>query len=100
MNEQSETLVVADMDQFIQLLFLWHKDKVQTLEHMLSVPEGIEVRFNDEGPQILSGDLHKGFVMGLSLGLMELGSLPFATEPQGADEEKEQPAASDEPVKH
>lgn len=98
MSKQSETLVVADMDQFIQLLFLWHKDKVQVLEHMLSVPEGTEVTFNDESPLSLSGDLYKGFVMGLSLGLMELGHLPFATEPQ--KEEQEQFAASDEPVKH
>jgi hypothetical protein len=92
MNQKPETVVVQDIDQFIQLLNGWHQDKVKTLEHMLSVPEGTEVRFNDEGPQILQGDMLKGFVIGLSLGLMELGTLPFAAEMDDT------PASSDEPV--
>lgn len=96
MNQKSETVVIADMDQFIQLLSGWHQSKVQALEHMLGVPEGIEVTFNDEAPQILSGDLHKGFLMGLSLALMELGSLPFAAE---VDDEAN-PATPHEPVQH
>lgn len=94
MNQKSETVVVSDIDQFIQLLSGWHQNKVKTLEHMLSVPEGIEVTFNDEAPQILSGDLHKGFLMGLSLALMELGTLPFAAEMDVEDK----PASPDEPV--
>jgi hypothetical protein len=92
MNQKPETVVVQDIDQFIQLLNGWHQDKVKTLEHMLSVPEGTEVRFNDEGPQTLTGDMLKGFVIGLSLGLMELGTLPFAAEMDDT------PASSDEPV--
>lgn len=94
MSQQPETVVVADIDQFIQLLSGWHESKVKALEHMLTVPEGIEVTFNDEGPQILSGDLHKGFIIGLSLGLMELGTLPFAAEMEVEDK----PAAPDEPI--
>ena len=94
MNQQSETVVVTNIDQFIQLLSGWHESKVKTLEHMLSVPEGIEVTFNEEAPQILTGDLHKGFLMGLSLALMELGTLPFGVEMEVDD----QPAAPDEPV--
>lgn len=92
MSQQSETVVVADIDQFIQLLSGWHQTRVKSLEQMLTVPEGIEVTFNEQAPQILSGDLHKGFVMGLSLALMELGTLPFGVELD------DQPAASDEPV--
>ena len=94
MSQTQETVVVADIDQFIQLLSGWHQNKVKTLEHMLGVPEGIEVTFNDEAPQILTGDLHKGFVMGLSLALMELGTLPFAAEMEVDDK----PATPDEPV--
>lgn len=92
MNQPSETVVVSDIDQFIQLLSGWHQNKVKTLEHMLAIPEGIEVGFNDEALQILSGDLHKGFLMGLSLALMELGTLPFGVEVDDS------PAAPDEPV--
>lgn len=96
MTQQKDTVQVNDIDHFIQLLFAWHKSKVQTLEHMLTIPEGVEVRFNDEGPQTLSGDMHKGFIIGLSLGLMELGSLPFAAEV----DEDETPTTTDEPVQH
>lgn len=92
MSQAPQTLIVEDIDQFIQLLSGWHEGKIKTLEHMLGMPEGIEVTFNDEAPQILSGDLHKGFLMGLSLALMELGTLPFGVEVQ------DQPTTSDEPV--
>lgn len=92
MSQAPQTLIVEDIDQFIQLLSGWHETKVKTLEHFLSMPEGIEVTFNNEAPQILSGDLHKGFLMGLSLALMELGTLPFGVEVE------DQPATSDEPV--
>lgn len=104
MSDKSEIILVSETDQFIELLIGWHQGKVRTLEHMLTIPEGVEVSFNGEDSQILSGDLHKGFLMGLSLGLMELGSLPFAAEPvheeEDEDDDEEQPAASDEPVKH
>lgn len=92
MSQAPQTLIVENIDQFIQLLSGWHEGKVKTLEHMLGMPEGIEVTFNDEAPQILSGDLHKGFLMGLSLALMELGTLPFGVEIDDS------PAAPDEPV--
>ena len=92
MSEKTETVLVQNIDQFIQLLSGWHDSKVKTLEHFLSMPEGIEVTFNEQAPQILSGDLHKGFIMGLSLALMELGTLPFGVEID------DQPAAPDEPV--
>jgi hypothetical protein len=93
MTDKAETLHVQDINHFIQLLSAWHQNKVKTLEHMLTVPEGTEVTFNDEGPQILTGDMLKGFVIGLSLGLMELGHLPFA-----AEIEDDSPAFSNEPV--
>lgn len=92
MTNKAETLHVQNIDHFIQLLNGWHQNKVKTLEHMLTVPEGTEVTFNDEGPQILTGDMLKGFVIGLSLGLMELGTLPFSAEIDDT------PASPDEPV--
>ncbi len=93
---QPDTVPVSDLDQFVRHLVAWHQMKVTELEHMLKIPQGVEVTFNDEGPQVLTGDLHKGFLIGLSLGLMELGSLPFVFE----TEEVPPSTPVDEPVKH
>lgn len=95
MSEKLDTVHVENIDHFIQILFAWHENKVKVLEHMLQIPEGTVVTFNDEGEQTLEGDLHKGFIIGLSLGLMELGTLPFAAEVD--EEERTKP---DEPIKH
>ena len=90
-----ETLHVENIDHFIQILCAWHETKVKQLSQMLEVPEGIEVKINDDPPFILEGDRHKGFLMGLSMALMELGQLPFVAE---VDETESIP--TDEPVQH
>lgn len=90
---QPETLYVESIDQFIALLFAWHENKIKTLEHMLSIPEGTEVAFGDETPTVLSGDVLKGYQMGLGLALIEVGTLPFMAEPVPSDETS---ATSDE----
>ena len=82
---QPETLYVENMDHFIALLFAWHENKVKTLEHMMSIPEGTEVTFGDEMVQVLSNDVLKGFQIGLSLALIEMGQLPFMAEPAADD---------------
>lgn len=87
-----DTLEINDLDQFVQILLAWHQDKVKRLEHMLTIPEGVEVMVNEGEAQELSGDLHKGFLIGLTVGLMELGILPFATSKEG---EEQAPAAND-----
>lgn len=94
-----ETLYVENIDHFIALLFAWHEGKVKTLEHMLTIPEGTEVSFNDEPETALSGDVYKGFLIGLSLALLEFGSLPFMAEPAPEGDDDEAPTP-DEPVKH
>lgn len=85
MSGVPETVHVENMDHFVRILFEWHQRKVKELEHVLAIPEGVEVHFNTQDPIILQGDMHKGFIMGLSLGLMELGTLPFAAEPDDED---------------
>ena len=82
---------VNNLDQFVKLLSSWHQEKVTALEHMLQVPEGVEVTYQNDEPVMLSGDLHKGFIIGLTLGLMELGALPFVVE----FDSNEQQAADD-----
>ena len=80
MDIRKDSIVVDDLDKFVKLLNGWHQEKVQVLEHMLTIPEGTEVVFNGEEPKALEGDFQKGFIVGLSTALMELGTLPFGYE--------------------
>jgi hypothetical protein len=78
------TVEVTNLDQFVSILSGWHSNRVQTLEHMLQIPDGTEVEVkNEDGSaqqHIITGDVLVGFKLGLNLSLMELGSLPFVTE--------------------
>lgn len=88
------TVYVSDVDHFIQLLAAWHDRKVAILEQMLGIPEGITVQVDQGKDESLSGDLHRGFIIGLSVALSELGTLPFAVEFE--DEEEEAEAEADD----
>ncbi len=94
MTTKPETLQVVDIDHFIALLFAWHERKVTILEHMMSIPSGTEAYVNEGETIKLEGDLLKGFKIGLSLALMELGHLPFAAE---TDPDTVDPAQPDTP---
>lgn len=80
MVNSPEAYVVEDLDRFVMLLADWHTQKVGVLKHMLDVPEGTEVSFNDEPATPLEGAKLAGFRLGLNLALMELGNLPFIYE--------------------
>lgn len=80
MTNGPEAYVVEDLDKFVTLLADWHQKKVAMLEHMLKLPEGTEVSFNDKPPAPLEGDMYQGFLIGLNVALMELGTLPFMYE--------------------
>lgn len=85
-----EVLHVESIDHFVQILSAWHQGKVKVLQHMLTIPPGTEVSFNDKPAQKLDGDFHQGFIVGLSLALMEMDTLPFvfeATEPSPPSDE-------------
>lgn len=75
------TVDVNDLDSFVQLLSQWHGNKVALLNHMKTIPDGTEVVLEEGLPaSILTGDLLKGFQLGLGFSLSELGKLPFAVE--------------------
>lgn len=78
-QENQDTLVIEDMNQFVQILVAWHSEKVKVLEHMLQVPDGSIMETNGIKAK-LTGDLLAGFKAGIELALMELGTLPFAYE--------------------
>lgn len=84
-QENQDTLVIEDMNQFVQILVAWHSEKVKVLEHMMEVPDGSVMETNGI-KATLTGDLLAGFKAGIELALMELGTLPFAyeTEPPEA----------------
>lgn len=75
-----ETVMIDSLDQFVRALHNWHHNKVQTLKHLQSIPEGTEVSEDDGTPQVLTGDLLKGFILGLTVALSEMGTLPFEAE--------------------
>lgn len=75
---------IEDLDHFVRLLTQWHVAKVKVLKHMLDVPDGTEAIMNEGASVVLSGDVLKGFRIGVTLGLTELGQLPFAAEIEDA----------------
>lgn len=84
-STQPETVMIDSLDAFVRALTHWHTHKVQVLKHMQSIPEGSEVTRStgSDSPEEqikLSGDMLKGFILGLELALDELGELPFEAE--------------------
>ena len=98
MTNDTNTIVVEDINQFVKLLSAWHQSKVDVLNHMMEIPSGTEVTFNSNEPVVLEGDVLKGFVMGISLSLMELGELPFVAETE--EPEGEEHGQEPEPTVH
>lgn len=83
-TEARTTIEIQDLNQFVQMLTAWHSKKVKVLEHMLQIPEGIEMVVDGKEPVILQGEMLAGFKAGLNLALMELGNLPFVCESEEA----------------
>ena len=79
-TNQSDTVEVNNLGQVLHLIEHWHGNKVVVLEHMMQIPAdtvmevaGVET--------IMKGDFLDGFKAGISLALIELGTLPFAEAP-------------------
>ena len=83
-QENQDTLVIKDVNQFVQILVAWHSEKVKVLEHMLLIPDGTVMEL-DGTDHNLTGDMLIGFRAGLSVALAELGSLPFMYETEVED---------------
>lgn len=76
-----EIIEVEDLDQFVGLLTAWHSNRVATLKHLTEIPEGTKVQVDDDETKlVLEGDLLKGFSLGITTALLELGKLPFQAE--------------------
>lgn len=75
-----ETVPVTDLDHFVSLLTNWHSNKVAMLKHMMTIPEGTEAELSGGDQVIMTGDILKGFRMGLTICLSEMGTLPLVAE--------------------
>jgi len=83
--ESPDTLEIKDINHFVGLLSRWHQRKVAILNHMLTVPEDAEVMINEAEPVKMTGEFRKGFELGVSIALSELGELPFVAEMEESD---------------
>lgn len=72
---------IKSVNEFGALLFNWHHRQIATINHFLDVPEGTEVKVGEEGQITLSGDVLRGYKLGLELSLHYLGTLPFSYTP-------------------
>jgi hypothetical protein len=75
-----DIIPVETIDQFAGMVGAWHKRKVSTLEHMLTIPPGTQVSVGDGADQLLEGDLLKGYLLGLTVAISEIRTLPFVVE--------------------
>lgn len=84
-DNQEELQTINDIDQFAFAVAAWHQQQVDTLQHMINIPEGSSMKMTSKDDQgnvtekdvILEGDLLTGFKAGLETALMLLGELPF-----------------------
>lgn len=80
-QQTAETVGITDLDQFVFLLANWHKNRVAQMKHLMEIPEDTLVVDEDSPDPIpLTGDIRKGFLMGIITGLSILGELPFVIE--------------------
>lgn len=79
-TNQSDTVEVNELGKVLAIIDGWHSNKVATLEHMLHIPAGAVMAVAGV-ETTMEGDFLDGFKAGISLSLMELGTLPFAETP-------------------
>ncbi len=82
---KSEMVTFESIDLFAAHLVAWHRRQIAKLNHMLSIPSGVEfqVKIGDEEERtmILEGDVLQAFRGGVATALTELDKLPFAVLP-------------------
>ena len=84
-GEQLDTIMVTGLDEFLPLLLDWHEKQVAVVQHLRTVPEGIEVEIEGAPPFKLEGESLRAYHMGIELCLNYLGKLPFYTEYEEED---------------
>ena len=88
-----ENIQIAGLDQFGFFLSQWHQKQVSQLKQLEQIPDGFAVSVDDEPEVALTGDLRKGFLMGITVALSLFQNLPFMVQ-------TEEPEAANEPQVH
>lgn len=79
-TKQSDIEPVTDVNDLANKIVQWHANRVARLEHMLQIPEGTEVDFEDGEKLVLEGTVLSAFRLGLQVALKELGQLPIVAQ--------------------
>lgn len=74
------TVQIETLDNFVRLLAGWHQARVNELEALFNIPEGVEISLDDSEPIMLEGAVRLAFIAGVNVALMKLGVLPFQAE--------------------
>lgn len=75
---------VIDMSTLVKLLARWHANTATRCEHLLELPDGQVVQIDNDPELVITGDVRKGFLLGVNMALMEFGTLPFSFELEDA----------------
>lgn len=86
----NEIVEITDLNQFCAALMKWHSHKVAMLKHLADIPDGASVSIDGAADIVLTGDVKSAFTLGISMSLMELGTLPFFSEVSEKAEANEQ----------
>lgn len=86
----NELVLVDDVDTFAGAMAQWHSEVQARMRHMLTVPDGAAFEVDGE-TVVIEGDVRKGFLFGLEMGLMLLGELPFVSTSEEEAEEESPP---------
>lgn len=91
MSNEKETIEITNLHDFITLLIRWHDTKMRLLQHLNTMPEGTQIEIEGVTEEF-NGDLRRGFQLGITVAISELGQLPFAAEMD--DSEPQDPSTS------
>lgn len=83
-DQKTDVVQVTSMDTLVKLLARWHANKIARCEHYLTLPDGQTVQVGEEPEFVVTGDVRKGFELGINMALMEFGVLPFSFELEDA----------------
>ena len=73
----------TDIHAFADHVDSWYQNQLNVIQHFIDIPLNVEMDV-DEEKLSLSGDLHKGFVIGMRLVLQDLQAHPpFVVLPDG-----------------
>lgn len=71
-----------ELKEIAQGLIKWHSNKVKNFRTILDAPKDTEINLNtgDEEPLVLSGEVLRGFRIGLTIGLEWIEKFPLSIE--------------------